>query len=199
MRWLLVRVHPADQRGRAMGIMAGGFAAGAITGPAVGGVLFERMGYGLPFVLIFLSAVILALVSAKALPEGYTSREKQNSFRALLTRPQVRLLVLCAALSMSVLGMLEAVVPLHLQRGFRNGSNCNRLDIRRRCSWSRASFSASRDRGRLQGDSFHDARWPDSARRYDGRCFRGRIDACDSDFPVCSRPCECLRAHSYPV
>lgn len=37
----IVRMHPADQRGKAMGIMAGGFAAGSITGPAVGGVLFE--------------------------------------------------------------------------------------------------------------------------------------------------------------
>ncbi len=117
----IVRMHPADQRGKAMGIMAGGFAAGSITGPAVGGVLFERVDYSLPFVLIFLSVVILALVAAKALPEGHVSRGRKDSFRALLTRPQVRLLVLCAALSMSVLGMLEAVVPLHLQRGFGMG------------------------------------------------------------------------------
>lgn len=117
----IVRLHPADQRGRAMGIMAGGFAAGSIAGPAVGGALFERVDYSFPFVLIILCAVILALVAAKALPEGQVSRGKKDSFRALLTRPQVRLLVLCAALSMSVLGMLEAVVPLHLQRGFGMG------------------------------------------------------------------------------
>lgn len=82
-----------------MGIMAGGFAVGAITGPAVGGVLFDRVGYRLLFVLIFLSVVILALVAAKALLEGHVSRGKKDSFRVLLTKPQIRLLVLCAALS----------------------------------------------------------------------------------------------------
>lgn len=119
----IVKIHPADQRGRAMGIMAGGFAAGSIAGPTAGGVLFERVSYSLPFVLIFISVVILALATAKALPEGHASREGKDSFRALLAKPQVRRLVFCAALSMSILGMLEAVVPLHLERGFGTGPN----------------------------------------------------------------------------
>jgi MFS family permease len=38
-----------------------------------------------------------------------------------LARPQVRLLVLCAALSMGILGMFEAIVPLHLARNFGTG------------------------------------------------------------------------------
>jgi MFS transporter, DHA1 family, solute carrier family 18 (vesicular amine transporter), member 1/2 len=117
----IVKIHHDDQRGRAMGIMAGGFAAGSIAGPAAGGVLFERVDYRFPFVLICLSAVILALASANALPKSHAPYGRKISFRALLTRPQVRLLVLCAALSMSVLGMLEAVVPLHLERGFGMG------------------------------------------------------------------------------
>ncbi len=117
----IVQTHPADQRGRAMGVMAGGFAAGAIAGPAAGGVLFERVSYSTPFALICLCVVILALASAKALPEGHASRGGTDSFRALLARPQVRLLVLCAALSMGVLGMIETVVPLHLQSSFGTG------------------------------------------------------------------------------
>lgn len=117
----IVKIYPAEQRGGAMGIVMGGFAAGSIVGPAAGGVLFERVGYSVPFVLIFLCVVILALASAKALPEGHASRGGKDSFRALLARPQVRLLVLCAALSMGVLGMLEAVVPLHLERSFGTG------------------------------------------------------------------------------
>ena len=104
-----------------MGIVAGGFAVGSIAGPAAGGVLFERAGYSVPFVLIFSCVVVLALASAKALPEGHASRAGNDSFRALLARPQVRLLVSCAALSMGALGMLEAVVPLHLERSFGTG------------------------------------------------------------------------------
>src|SRR5215216_5465367 len=117
----IVRIYPAERRGRAMGLVAGGFAAGSIAGPAAGGVLFERVGYSVPFVLIFLCIAILAFVSANALPEGHASRVGKDSFRALLAKPRVRLLVLCAASSMSVLGMLEAVVPLHLARGFGTG------------------------------------------------------------------------------
>ena len=117
----IVRIYPAERRGRAMGLVAGGFAAGSIAGPAAGGVLFERVGYSVPFVLIFLCIAILAFVSANALPEGHASRVGKDSFRALLAKPRVRLLVLCAAASMSVLGMLEAVVPLHLARGFGTG------------------------------------------------------------------------------
>jgi predicted MFS family arabinose efflux permease len=84
-------------------------------------VLFERVGYSVPFVLILLCVVMLALASAKALPEGHVDRGEKDSFRALLARPQVRLLVLCAALSMGALGLLEAVVPLHLATSFGTG------------------------------------------------------------------------------
>lgn len=117
----IVKIHPAERRGGATGIVMGGFAAGSIAGPAAGGVLFEKVGYSVPFVLIFLCVVMLALASAKALPEGYRPGGGNDSFRALLANPQVRLLVLCAALSMGVLGMLEAVVPLHLERSFGTG------------------------------------------------------------------------------
>lgn len=117
----IAKIYPAEQRGGAMGIMSGGFAAGAITGPAVGGVLFERVGYSAPFLLILVCTVMLALASAKALPKSHTSHIGKDSFRALLAEPQVRLLVLCAALSMGVLGMLEAIVPLHLERSFGTG------------------------------------------------------------------------------
>ena len=117
----IVTIYPAERRGGATGIVMGGFAAGSITGPAAGGVLFEKVGYSVPFVLIFLCVVVLALASAKALPEGHASHGGNHSFRALLANPQVRLLVLCAALSMGVLGMLEAVVPLHLERSFGTG------------------------------------------------------------------------------
>jgi MFS transporter, DHA1 family, solute carrier family 18 (vesicular amine transporter), member 1/2 len=117
----LAKIYPAGQRGGAMGVMAGGFAAGSIAGPAVGGALFDRVGYSIPFVLIFLCVVILALASAKVLPNGRASRGGRDSFRALLVRPRVRLLVLYAALGMGVFGMLEAVVPLHLERSFGTG------------------------------------------------------------------------------
>ena len=90
------RIYPAEQRGGAMGILMGGFAAGSITGPDAGGVLFERVGYSTPFVLILLCVGIPALASAKELPEGRASRGGKDSFRALLARPQIRLLVLCA-------------------------------------------------------------------------------------------------------
>ena len=117
----IAKIYPAEQRGGAMGIMASGFAAGSIAGPAAGGALFEKVGYSTPFVLILLGSVVLAPASAKALPEGHASRSERGSFCTLLARPQVRLLTLSAALSMGVLGMLEAVMPLHLERRFGMG------------------------------------------------------------------------------
>ena len=106
----IAKIYSAEQRGGAMGIMASGFAAGSIAGPAAGGAPFEKVGYSTPFVLILLGSVVLAPASAKALPEGHASRSERGSFGTLLARPQVRLLTLSAALSMGVLGMLEAVL-----------------------------------------------------------------------------------------
>ncbi len=60
---LLLRLVPADHRGRAMGLWTGGFLLGGITGPAVGGVV-TGISIRLPF---FIYAGTLAVAGAVAL------------------------------------------------------------------------------------------------------------------------------------
>ena len=46
---LVADIAPEEQRARWIGVIGGGTAAGFIVGPVVGGLLYDRWGYGPPF------------------------------------------------------------------------------------------------------------------------------------------------------
>jgi len=64
-------VAPADRRAQAIGIVNGGSSIGWIAGPLIGGALYDRWGYGVPFGLAVGVAVITLAFAALFLPETH--------------------------------------------------------------------------------------------------------------------------------
>ncbi|WP_299575733.1 MFS transporter [uncultured Williamsia sp.] len=98
---LLIRLAPAEIRGRASGFFSAGFLMGSITGPLIGGAL---VGFGLrmPFVVYAIALVIASLVVATLLrgvggrpvvdasapvaqPLPFTEALRDSAYRAILT------------------------------------------------------------------------------------------------------------------
>src|SRR5215510_16606905 len=80
---LLVSV-PAEQRGRASGLFAGGFLVGGISGPALGGII-AAWSMRAPFLiyggLLIVPAVIAAAVlRGKSAPRAETAPQKRRAF-----------------------------------------------------------------------------------------------------------------------
>jgi MFS family permease len=98
---LLIRLAPADIRGRASGLFSAGFLMGNITGPLIGGAL---VGFGLrmPFVVYAIALIIASLVVATLLrdvggrpvvdasapaaePLSFVEALRDSAYRAILT------------------------------------------------------------------------------------------------------------------
>ncbi len=80
---LVADIAPTDERGRWIGIIAGATSAGFIVGPVAGGYLYDRWGYGPPFLTSIGIAVLTLAIAMFAIPETHT-REKRH--RATLTQ-----------------------------------------------------------------------------------------------------------------
>ncbi len=74
---LVADIAPPRERARWIGIIAGGTSAGFIVGPVVGGLLYDRWGYGPPFLASIGIAVVALLITYVAIPETHT-REKRR-------------------------------------------------------------------------------------------------------------------------
>ena len=74
---LVADVAPQGERARWIGIIGGGTSAGFIVGPVVGGLLYDRWGYGPPFVAAIGIALLTLLVAFLTIPETHT-REKRR-------------------------------------------------------------------------------------------------------------------------
>jgi MFS family permease len=80
---LVADIAPDDERARWIGVIGGGTSAGFIVGPVVGGLLYDKWGYGPPFVASIGIALLTLLVAFFAIPETHT-REKRT--RAALSQ-----------------------------------------------------------------------------------------------------------------
>ncbi len=74
---LVADIAPRDERARWIGIIGGGTSAGFIVGPVVGGLLYDKWGYGPPFVASIGIALLTLVVAFIAIPETHT-REKRR-------------------------------------------------------------------------------------------------------------------------
>jgi MFS transporter, DHA1 family, multidrug resistance protein len=68
---LLLASVPDDQRGRASGVFSAGFLLGAVSGPAVGGLVAEAVGYAAAFNL---AAAVLGVAAIL----GYLAPETRS-------------------------------------------------------------------------------------------------------------------------
>lgn len=91
---LVADVAPADERGRWIGVIGGGTSAGFIIGPVVGGLLYDRWGYGPPFAASIGIALITLLVTYVAIPETHPAETRRraalNQKRAARLSPEAR-------------------------------------------------------------------------------------------------------------
>lgn len=93
---------PEDRRGQWIGIVNGGASAGWIAGPLLGGLLYDRFGYVVPFTTSITMAVAAFILAAFRIPETHKSAGQPGRPRpawryglsALPARPAFLLLLL---------------------------------------------------------------------------------------------------------
>ncbi len=76
---LVADIAPQDERARWIGVIGGGTAAGFIVGPVVGGLLYDRWGYGPPFLASIGIALLTLLVTFLAIPETHPSEKRRRA------------------------------------------------------------------------------------------------------------------------
>lgn len=113
---LVADLTTGDQRGRAFGLSTTASAVGTLLGPPVGGVLADGFGYSAPFYAVSAAAAVVllagvALLGRARLPTPLVAR----SPAALLRDPEARVALTFVALGAGALGVLEPLMPLHLE------------------------------------------------------------------------------------
>jgi multidrug resistance protein len=99
---------PEHERGRWSGLVMGGYSAGFILGPALGGLLYDNFGFGAPFMTSAAAGAVALLLAIFQIPETRrstvnTSKQETSSsepFFKTLPRP---LYILFTLLFLSVL------------------------------------------------------------------------------------------------
>jgi DHA1 family tetracycline resistance protein-like MFS transporter len=92
---------PENRRARWIGVVSGGAAAGWILGPLLGGLLYDRFGYVVPFAASISMAVGALLIAAFLIPETHPPAAQANrprptwrhGLQALPARPTFFLLL----------------------------------------------------------------------------------------------------------
>lgn len=125
---IIADVYPAGERGQGMGTVMGAMGAGAIAGPALGGILYDRMGYKAPFLLvaaICMAAGLFALVSRelKDLPPQGSKEGYGRMARAVFAYPGIALTLVIVMMGTVSLGILEPLYPGYLEENLGLGSS----------------------------------------------------------------------------
>lgn len=112
---LVADLYGPEERGRAMGFVMSGTSLGVILGPPLGGWLYETGGVELPFLVVagLAGALGLAFLTVPMAPGR--SAGSRVPLRRVLTLPAVLACVAAAVAGSATYGMLEPVLPLHLQ------------------------------------------------------------------------------------
>jgi MFS family permease len=109
----LIAEHYAAKRVEMIGYAYTGSTAGTILGPLLGGVLYQRIGYRLPFFttefLIAFDAVLLFYL----VPE-VKARRAHSNISGLLLNPTILAPALAVAFAALAWGMVEPLLPAHL-------------------------------------------------------------------------------------
>lgn len=66
---IVADVSPEDQRGRWAGLLMGGYGAGFVFGPALGGFLYDNWGFAMPFIVSAIMAALALLAAVIVVPE----------------------------------------------------------------------------------------------------------------------------------
>ena len=111
-----------------MGIVMGAMGAGAIAGPALGGILYDWVGYKAPFLLVALICVaggLFALISREL--KGLAPRGSKEGYgrmaRVVLAYPGIAIVLVIVMMGTVSLGVLEPLFPVYLEENLGLGSS----------------------------------------------------------------------------
>jgi multidrug resistance protein len=124
---IIAEVYPAGERGSSMGTVMAAMGAGSIAGPALGGILFDWLGYKAPFLLVAALCVaggVLALASRELmdLPRGGNRSGYRDMMRKVFAYPGMALVIVVVMMGTVSLGLLEPLFPIFLQDNLGLGS-----------------------------------------------------------------------------
>jgi DHA1 family tetracycline resistance protein-like MFS transporter len=93
---------PENRRGQWIGVVNGGASVGWIIGPVLGGLLYDRFGYGVPFAAALTMAATALLLAVFLIPETYSPSAQPGvprptwtfGFQGLRALPTLYLLML---------------------------------------------------------------------------------------------------------
>ena len=115
---VIVRMVPATQRARAVGLWSGGFLLGGIAGPGLGGVV-TSVSLRLPFFLyagtlaVAGSVALVALRSTPLAEKGSAAATSKTTLRSALRQPAYRAAVMANfADAWASMGVRAALIPL---------------------------------------------------------------------------------------
>jgi len=110
------------RRGQTIGIALAANSAGAIFGPALGGVLGGAFGFSVPFILVAVGACLLGGLAAGVLPRERISPPDPGQARPNpLSKLRGREVLAAVAVTMggaSAIGMIDVISPLDLDERF---------------------------------------------------------------------------------
>ncbi len=112
----IVAEHYVENRVRMMGFALVGSTAGSITGPVLGGTLHAFGGYGLPFAVTGGLVIIDFILRMTLLPKDRVSAHTGVDLRSLLLDKSVLVPALAVALAAFGWGIVEPLLPAHLER-----------------------------------------------------------------------------------
>lgn len=97
---IVADIMPEQRRGRWVGIVMGGYVAGFTLGPAIGGLLYDTMGYQAPFLLSAVIGVVALLFALVMVPETqqFSSHTEEQSPKTGLMQSLPRPLYLLGTL-----------------------------------------------------------------------------------------------------
>jgi MFS transporter, DHA1 family, multidrug resistance protein len=118
---VIVRMVPATQRARAVGLWSGGFLLGGIAGPGVGGIV-DNVSLRLPFFLyagtlaVAGSVALVALRSTPLADKGSAAAIERTTLRAALRMPAYRAaLAANFADAWASMGVRASLIPLFVE------------------------------------------------------------------------------------
>ncbi|MDT3698080.1 MAG: MFS transporter [Thermincola sp.] len=120
---LVAEMFPSSSRGKKLGLILSAAGLGTIVGPALGGVLFEFLGYKYPFAIIAIIAlapiILLGKKNKEFLPEKNDEPDMQSS-NLLATLKNRNLLWGAITISSATFGfgVIEPILPLQLEQRF---------------------------------------------------------------------------------
>ena len=107
------------RKGEAIGFALAANSLGAIGGPALGGIAGGVISFEAPFLLVSAAAAAMFAVGFAVLPHAAptASEERPSTFSSLL-RPRAAVPATIAVVGAAMLGLIDFVVPLDLDRSF---------------------------------------------------------------------------------